>query len=146
MTFWIVLVLVFALIIGNMLMLRPSAEDRALGAQREKAGAAGFHVHLREAPGWLELPVGERLVACYQLAQATPADHLGRWRWHAGIGSWQRVDGDRHWPGQVPWPTPAPAGWLGVEAVADGVTVYWREDGRAESVDLMLNVLQQSGA
>lgn len=146
MTFWIVLFFVIAVIVGNLLWLRPNPRERALAAQREQAKAAGFSVHLRPAPEWLELPAGQRLIAHYQLMTTLPAARLGRWRWHAGLGNWQPVGNPEGWLSAPPWPTPAPPGWLGVHASPNGVVVYWREDGRRESVEHMREVLMGSGA
>lgn len=146
MTFWIVLFFVIAVIVGNLLWLRPSPRERALAAQREQAKAAGFGVHLRLAPEWLELPAGERMVAHYQFMQAMPRARLGKWRWHAGLGNWQPIGNPEGWLSAAPWPTPAPAGWLGVEVSPNGAVVYWREDARPESVELMRRILREPGA
>lgn len=145
-TFWIVLLFVLAMIVGNLMWLRPSPRERAYASQREHAKAAGFTVQLRQAPEWLELPVGERMVGHYQLMRPMSGARLGRWRWHGGLGNWQPVGNPDGWLTPAPWPTPAPAGWLGVEASPNGVVVYWREDGRRESVDLMLGILQEPAA
>lgn len=142
-TFWIVLFLVIAMIVGNLMWLRPSPRERALADQRAHAQAAGFSVHLRLAPDWLELPVGERMVGHYQLMRPMPGARLGRWRWHGGLGNWQPVGNPEAWLSAAPWPTPAPVGWLGVDVAPNGAVVYWREDGRRESVDRMLAILQE---
>lgn len=145
-TFWIVLFFVIAMIVGNLLWLRPSPRERALTAQRDQARTAGFSVHLRQAPDWLELPVGERLVGHYQFIAPMPKARLGRWRWHGGLGNWQPIGNPEGWLAAAPWPTPAPAGWLGVDVSPNGAVVYWREDGRPESVERMRAILQEAAA
>ena len=137
MTFFLVLLAVMAVIVGNLMWLRPSARDRALVAQRTQAQAAGFAVHLRVAPEWLQLPPGQRLVGHYHLPLSVPEARRGRWRWQAGLGNWQPVAKPEAWLAPPPWPVPAPAGWLGTEARAEGITVYWREDGHPDSVARM---------
>ncbi|WP_022956232.1 hypothetical protein [Perlucidibaca piscinae] len=142
-TFVIVLVLVLGVIIGNLLWLRPSPRERALEAQRQQAKQAGFSVALRHAPEWLQLPIGERMVGHYQIILPMATARLGRWRWHGGLGNWQPVGKPEAWLAPMPWPTPAPAGWLGVEASINGATVYWREDGNPASVPAMLAILRE---
>lgn len=145
-TFVCVLLLVFGLIVGNLLWLRPSAAEKALTVQRAQAKALGIHVVLRPAPDWLALPAGERLVAHYTCAVVAAADRLGRWRWHEGLGNWQPIGHPEAWLQPIPWPTPAPAGWLGIDVRADSVTLYWREDGLAASVQHIFDTLQQLAA
>ena len=145
-TFILVLLLVMAVIIGTLMWLRPSAWDRGLAAQREHAKARGLGVHLRAAPEWLGRPAGSGLVAQYQWLHAMKKEALGRWRWHEGLGNWQPVENPQAWLAPPPWPTPAPAGWLGVDVAPNGVVVYWREDARIASVDTMLEVLGTASA
>ena len=77
-TFWIVLLFVLAMIVGNLMWLRPSPRERAYASQREHAKSAGFTVQLRQAPEWLELPAGERMVGHYQLMRPMSGARLGR--------------------------------------------------------------------
>lgn len=145
-TFVWVLLLVMGVIVGNLMWLRPGPRERALAAQREHAKALGITVHLRPAPEWLALPAGERMIAHYQLMAAMPKELLGRWRWHAGLGNWQPVNHPESWLKPVPWPTPAPTGWLGLEVSPNGAVLYWREDGSPASVDRLLVCLRMDGA
>ena len=146
MTFLMVLLAVMAVIIGNLLWLRPSQQERAVAAQRRQAEAAGFRVLLRVAPDWLALPAGERLVAHYHLPLPMPPSQCGRWRWHAGLGNWQPVGHPDAWLAPPPWPVPAPPGWLGADIRGDGVTVYWREDGQPASIDAMVTNIRHLAA
>lgn len=146
MTFIIILFLVIAFIVGNIMWLKPSPRDRALMAQRKQAKDAGFSVHLRPAPEWLELPEGRRMIAHYQWPQALPKALIGKWRWHAGLGNWQPVDNAEAWLNAMPWPTPAPETWLGIEVLTNATIVYWREDAKTASVDTMRSVLAAASA
>lgn len=146
MTFVLVLVGVLAFMLGNILWLRPSSYDRALTAQRAEAKAAGFTVHLRPAPDWLGLPEGKRLIAHYQWSQALPKSLIGQWRWHAGLGNWQPINKPEAWLVAMPWPTPAPATWLGIEVLSNATIVYWREDAQSGSIDAMRAALVAASA
>lgn len=145
-TFFLVLLLVLGVIVGNLLWLRPGPLERAVAAQREQAKAAGLGVQLRPAPDWLELPPGQRLVAFYTLPLTTLEAGRGRWRWHAGLGNWQPVGHPDDWLREAPWPTPAPAGWLGLDVRPDAITLYWREDGAPASLALIIATLRQRAA
>ena len=71
---------------------------------------------------------------------------IGKWRWHAGLGNWQPVNNSEAWLTEIPWPTPAPAGWLGIEVLSNATIVYWRESTRADAIDTMRRVLAAAGA
>jgi hypothetical protein len=146
MTFSIVLLLVLAFMVGNIMWLRPSPFDRALIVQRKHAKTVGFDVHLRLAPEWLELPEGRRMVAHYQWPQALPKALIGKWRWHAGLSNWQPVNNAAAWLNDMPWPTPAPNGWLGIEVLTNATIVYWREDAKSTSIDTMRAVIAVASA
>ena len=146
-TFFWVSLLVLASIIGNIMWLRPSSRDRALIKQRDFAKAQGLTVSLRVAPEWLGQAPGQGLIAQYRypqtskpLTQKPPA--LGRWRWHEGLRNWQPLDDKTAWLTPPPWPSPAPMGWLGIDVRADGVVLYWREDGRIETVEQFIALLK----
>ena len=141
-TFIWVSVLVLASIIGNMLWLRPSGRERALAAQRDFANAQGFSVSLRAAPEWLGQKSGQGLVAQYRYPVSKQPEALGRWRWHEGLRNWQPLDDKSAWLNTPPWPTPAPAGWLGIDVRTDGVVLYWREDGRIDTVEHLIDLLK----
>lgn len=145
-TFIVVLLVVVAFIVGNIMWLKPSPYDRALIAQRKQAKDAGFDVHLRPAPEWLEQPEGRRMIAQYQWPQALPKMLIGQWRWHAGLGNWQPVNNASAWLQDMPWPTPAPNGWLGIEVLSNATIIYWREDAKTESVATMSAVLAAANA
>lgn len=145
MTFILVLLGVIGVIVGNLLWLRPSAQEKALMAQREYAKSVGFQVLLRVAPDWLALPVGERLVAHYYYRFDSVA-YRGRWRWHAGLGNWQLMANAEALLQPSPWPVPAPTGWLGIDVEQDAMVLYWREDGEKASIDTILSCLQALGA
>ena len=144
--FILIFLLVFGVIVGNLLWLRPGAQERALIAQRARASASGLRVLLRPAPEWLSLPAGQRLVGQYHLTQASRPEAQGRWRWHEGLGNWQPVENPDAWLKPAPWPTPAPAGWLGVDVRPQEVVLYWREDGRSDAIDQLLTHLRQVSA
>lgn len=145
-TFFLILLLVLGVIVGNILWLRPGPLERAIAAQREQARQAGLGVLLRPAPDWLALPPGQRLVAHYTLPLATRESGRGRWRWHEGLGNWQPVGHPEDWLQAAPWPTPAPPGWLGLDVRADAVTLYWREDGDPASLQRITSTLQRLAA
>lgn len=146
MTFVIILLLAIAFIVGNIMWLRPSPYDRALTEQRKVAKAAGFDVHLRPAPEWLVLPEGRRMIAQYQWPHALPKALIGKWRWHDGLGNWQPVDNASAWLNDMPWPTPAPEGWLGIEVFTNATVIYWREDAKSESIATMTAILAAASA
>lgn len=146
MTFLVISLVVLAFIVGNIMWLRPSPHDRALIKLRADAKAAGFTVHLRPAPEWLNIPEGQRMVAQYQWTQPLAKSLIGKWRWHAGLGNWQPVNNSEAWLTEIPWPIPAPAGWLGIEVLSNATIVYWRESTRADAIDTMRRVLAAAGA
>lgn len=146
MTFIVVLLVVVAFMVGNIMWLKPSPYDRALIEQRKQAKVAGFDVHLRPAPEWLELPEGRRMIAHYQWPQALPKALIGKWRWHAGLGNWQPVNNSAAWLNAMPWPTPAPNGWLGIEVLINATIIYWREDAKSGSIDTMHAVIAAASA
>lgn len=141
-TFFWVSFLVLASIVGNILWLRPSARERALAAQRAFAKAQGLAVSLRAAPEWLAQKPGQGLVAQYRYALTKAPPAVGRWRWHEGLANWQPLDDKTAWLSAPPWPTPAPAGWLGLDVRRDAVVLYWREDGRIDSVERVIQLLK----
>jgi len=141
-TFFWVSLLVLASIIGNIMWLRPSSSDRALIAQRDFAKAQGLTVNLRVAPEWLGQKPGQGLVAQYRYPLTNKPAALGRWRWHEGLLNWQPLDDKTAWLTPPPWPSPAPKGWLGIDVRADGVVLYWREDGRIETVEQFIALLK----
>ncbi len=136
--FLLVMLLVAAIFAGNLLLLKPSPREQRVMRQRTYAQGQGFKVILRAAPEWLEQPVGTGMVAFYRLSLEQPLSIRGRWRWHAGLQNWQPVNQPAAWLVENRLPTPAPDGWLGLEANADSVTVYWKEDGASASVDVIL--------
>ena len=129
-TFFWVSLLVLASIIGNIMWLRPSSSDRALIAQRDFAKAQGLTVNL------------QGLIAQYRYPLTKKPATLGRWRWHEGLLNWQPLDDKAAWLTPPPWPAPAPKGWLGIDVRADGVVLYWREDGRIETVEQFIALLK----
>lgn len=146
MAFALAMLLVFGMIGGNLLWLRPSGAEKALIAQREYAKTLGFAVYLRQAPEWLAQPAGARIVGQYRWLHPMQVAHVGRWRWHAGLGNWQPIENPDAWLKPAPWPTPAPDGWLGLDVQIDGVVFYWREDGQKASVDQILSCLHEVSA
>lgn len=128
-----VLLLVLAIVVGNWLLLRPSAQDRALMQQRRQAEALGYRVRLQAPPTWLGRPVGSGLVAVYQQPRSHPWIIHGRWRWHEGLANWQPVDQPEAWA-QQPRLQPPPPGVLGLDISDDQVLWYWQEDGNPDTL------------
>lgn len=135
------LLLVVAIFAGNLMLLRPSAHEQRLGRQRDYARAKGLQVVLRAAPQWLGVRPGAGMVAQYALPLTAPLRVAGRWRWHEGLSNWQPVEQPEAWARDMPLPSPPPAGWLGLQADADRVVVYCREDGDTAAVDQLLAAL-----
>jgi len=136
--FLLVMLFVVAIFVGNLLLLKPSPREQRVMQQRTHAQSLGFKVILRAAPEWLGQPVGSGMVAFYRLPLEQPLSLSGRWRWHAGLQNWQPIHQPAAWLVDNKLPVPPPNGWLGLEAHADSVTVYWKEDGVIASVDEML--------
>lgn len=136
--FLLVMLFVVAIFVGNLLLLKPSPREQRVMQQRTHAQSLGFKVILRAAPEWLGQPVGAGMVAFYRLPLEQPLLLSGRWRWHAGLQNWQPIHQPAAWLVDNKLPVPPPNGWLGLEAHADSVTVYWKEDGVIASVDEML--------
>jgi hypothetical protein len=136
--FLLVMLFVAAIFIGNLLLLKPSPREQRVMQQRTYAQSLGFKVILRAAPDWLGQPVGSGMVAYYRLPLEQPLSIKGRWRWHVGLQNWQPINQPEAWLVDNKLPAPPPNGWLGLEAHADSVTVYWKEDGVIASVDEIL--------
>lgn len=140
-TFIIVALLVLGVIVGNLMLLRPSGRDQRLNAQRQQAQAMGVQVRLQAAPTWLAQGAGQGMLAQYTWPVAWPDKLQGRWRWHEGLRSWQPVSESPAWLLKDELPTPPPAGWQALDVMPKAITVYWREDGKADSVVIMRDVL-----
>ena len=136
--FLLVMLFVAAMFAGNLLLLRPSPREQSVMRQRTYAHSLGFKVTLHSAPEWLGQTKGFGMVAYYRLPLEQPFSVNGRWRWHAGLQNWQPIKHPEAWLVENKLPVPPPNGWLGLEAHADSVTVYWKEDGVIASVDEML--------
>jgi hypothetical protein len=139
--FLLVMLFVVAIFAGNLLLLKPSPREQRVMRQRTYAHSLGFKVTLRAAPEWLGQAVGSGMVAFYHLPLSQPLAIRGRWRWHTGLQNWQPVNQPAAWLVENKLPTPAPNNWLGLDANAESVTVYWKEDGEVASVDEILQVI-----
>ncbi|MDP1775048.1 MAG: hypothetical protein Q8K94_00370 [Moraxellaceae bacterium] len=139
--FLLVMLFVAAIFVGNMLLLKPSPREQRVMQQLTHAQTLAFKVILRAAPDWLGQPIGSGMVAFYRLSIQHSLSLKGRWRWHAGLQNWQPINHPAAWLVENKLPVPAPNGWLGLEANADSVTVYWKEDGEMASIDLMLQAI-----
>ena len=128
-TFLVALTLVLFFVGGQMLLLRPSARERALAVLREAARSRGFTVHVLPCPAWLS-GKAERMVACYTLS--APELSVERRITRGQTGRWET---DSPLPSSV---TDLPMSVVGLEIHPGRLDIYWREQEGME----LLPVLQ----
>lgn len=120
---WVMLAIA-VFISGQWMMMRPSAHEQRLMRLREAARKMGIQARLLPAPDWLK-PRLSGMVACY--AVLVPEARLPYCRAECRDGQWQAVSGADVLRGQ---PLPAQAArLLAVEAQANSICWYWREEG-----------------
>jgi hypothetical protein len=141
-TFLLVLGFAFALVLGNVMMLRPSARDKAMISLRETARREGLQVRLLPAPDWLRSPQESRLTACYTLFLEEGAPGLPFWRAEQVNGEWQTRSGDNSLLVRLELPPEASA-VLALEAQANAVHLYWSESLGAEALPAFFFLLRQ---
>lgn len=117
-TFLIALTLVLFFVGGQMLLLRPSARERALAALRETARQQGFSVHVLARPDWLAGSAG-RMVTCYSVA--APSLSIARRIARGASGQWET---DSPLPSPV---TALPLSVVGLEIHPGRLDIYWTE-------------------
>jgi len=141
-TFLIFLGLAFAMVLGQVLMLRPGAEDKRLMQLRDAARQQGFQVRLVPPPAWLRLPDGARLVACYTVFVDEGATFLPAWRVEQREGEWLTRVGDAGLLARLSLP-PEAASVLALEAGANAVHLYWSETLAPGSLPPLFFLLRQ---
>lgn len=141
-TFLIFLGLAFAMVLGQVLMLRPGTEDKRLMQLREAARRQGFQVRLVPPPSWLRLADGARLIACYSVFVDEGAAFLPAWRVERRDGEWLTLTGDAGLLARLKLP-PEAASVLALEAGANAVHLYWSETLAPESLPALFFLLRQ---
>jgi len=144
-TFLLVLLVVVAYVWGQMLLLRPSPRDRRLMQLRAEARTLGLHARLLPPPDWYkgEKPRGG-LLACYSLLTGDEEKGLPYFRAERlSDGEWVVRQGDPVALKSLSLPVGA-GHWQAVEARANTLSVWWMEQGGAEDLpalrDLLLNL------
>ena len=130
------------MVLGQVLMLRPSAQDKGLMHLREAARQQGFHVRLIPAPEWLRTPVPGRLLACYTLFMEEGASGLPYWRVEQVEGQWQTRAGDPGLLQRLSMP-PEAASVLAIDARANAVNLYWSESLGSSALPAFFLLLRQ---
>lgn len=135
--------LALALVLGQLLLLRPSARDRALIRLRSAARSEGFTVQLVARPVWV-LPGHSQRVASYRVDHDQPCRRTGEWRMEQRVG---------HWSGaRVPEDVlayvvacPASRALLGIVADAAGVELVWDESLSPDQVPALYQMAREIG-
>lgn len=147
-TSWLIVIAVIALCVGPVMMFQPSARDRRLAALRAEAIAKGARVALgsgttagmtRYLLPWRKK---NQQVACWQLMRKNYSHplHLAEY--------WALSSGQMPAQPIVDWLVPQleqlPDSVGAVELAADGVALYWREEGDSRALEPLLAWLNQA--
>jgi hypothetical protein len=139
-TFLIILGIAFVMVLGQVLMLRPSARDKALIALREAARQQGLNPRLMPRPEWLRVEPDLRLVACYSVFVEEGGQGLPHWlAERQNDGEWvERIGKDvlagLELPGEA-------AALLAVEARSNSLSLYWTESLGPEALPVLSRLL-----
>ncbi|HEX4869114.1 MAG TPA: hypothetical protein VFV15_00110 [Moraxellaceae bacterium] len=143
-TFAVVLIVVVAFVLGQMSLLRPSARDTRLMQLRAEARKAGLQPRLLAPPDWYrgERPVGG-LLACYSLLLPEDAPGLPYFRAERlSDGEWVTRSGEGAVLRGLDLP-PEAARLLALEARANAVSAWWKEEGGPEVLPALHSLLHQ---
>lgn len=138
---WVLLVIgIFML--GQFMMMRPSAREAALMRLRESARKYGIQPRLVSSPSWLKSR-HPGLIACYTLI--IPSAQMPYWRAEQVEGVLKTVT-----PGHdmlAGHDLPAAAGlMLAIEAQANAVSFYWLENAGEDVLGEIKTFLQRLSA
>jgi hypothetical protein len=140
-TFLIFFGLAMAMVLGQVLMLRPSARDKSLMALREAARQQGLHPRLVARPDWLRVQPEERLLACYTLFVEEGGQGLPHWQAERQIdGHWSVRAGDGDVLTGLTLPPEAEA-VLAIEVRANSLSLYWTESLGVEALPALTQLL-----
>ncbi len=140
--FLLFLGLALALVLGNVMMLRPSGRDKALLALRAAARAQGLQVQLQAPPEWLKPAVPHGLIACYTLFVEEGRSGLSYWRAEQRDREWFTKAGDNSLLTALAMP-PEAASLLAIEAHSNAVHLFWSESLGPESLPALLALARQ---
>ncbi len=146
----IVICLVFAMMLGPLMLMRPSPYQQKLAVLRNKAASAGLRVQLQSFKG--------QSLAVYQ--KPWPSDGSRAWRSHEWMLELKGYAHDIHFLGCWDWlgePSPAeqsatciqravqslPSGVVYLSATKLGVSVYWNEAGGEAALQTIERLLSQ---
>jgi hypothetical protein len=129
--FWWILLLVFAFVGGQMLMLRPNQREKAELLLRETARKMGLQPRLIPHPEWLKTE-SKQFIAYYSIV--VPTAKLPYTRAERQVdGSWLTVVGaDLLHKAPIP---DAAKYLIAIEAQANSVSFYWREEAGIEVLE-----------
>lgn len=138
MSFWWILLLVFAFVGGQMMMLRPNKREKAELLLRNTAKKLNIQPHLVPPPKWLKTD-RKQFVACYNVI--IPTAKMAYWRAEKQAdNSWQTVAGD-DFISKQPIPTIASV-VLAIEGQANSISFYWYEEAGIEALEPLKNWLE----
>jgi hypothetical protein len=143
-TFVVVLLLVVAFVVGQMSLLRPSARDTRLMQLRTEARKLGLQPRLLPPPEWYrgERPTGG-LLACYSLLTEEGGKGLPYFRAERlSDGEWVTRAGDGSVLPTLALP-PGSEKFIALEARANAVSLWWKEELGAEALPSLLLLLRQ---
>lgn len=142
-TFFIVLFVVVAFVVGQVSLLRPSRRDTFLMALRAEARKLGLHARLLAPPEWYrgERPSGG-LLACYSLlideGRGLPYFRAERLE----DGEWVVRAGDKALLQQLRLPPEAEA-LIAIEAQANAVSLWWKESLTPEALPALQALMRE---
>ncbi|MGH8491585.1 MAG: hypothetical protein ACRERR_00535 [Moraxellaceae bacterium] len=142
-TFLIVLLIVVAFVVGQVSLLRPSRRESRLMALRIEARKLGLHARLLAPPEWYrgERPIGG-LLACYSLMAEEGAKGLPYFRAiRLSDGDWIVKEGERSLLQKLALPAEAES-LLALEARANAVSLWWKEELDVQALPALKNLLQ----
>ncbi len=142
-TFAIVLVVVVAFVLGQMSLLRPSARETRLMHLRTGARKAGLNPRLLAPPEWYrgERPVGG-LLACYSVLMEEGRGLAYFRAERLADGEWVVRAGDRARLARLDLPPEADK-LLALEAQANAVSLWWKEEAGPEALPALSALLHQ---
>lgn len=154
----IIIVLAIAMIVGPIMLMQPTQQQRRDAARRQKAADLGLRVHLQPPPKGTDLPPEIKQVAMYCLPWSNSQQRRSNWclirrSYSHGL----------HFSGCWDWDEPpAPARDLSmltearlaqlnadvvaVAAGTQGLCCYWLERGELNRVDEMATWLKELAA
>lgn len=133
-----VLLAIGIFMLGQFMMMRPSAREASLMHLRESARKRGLQPRLVSAPSWLKQD-HPRMVACYTLI--IPSALMPYWRAERMDGRLRTVSPGLDRLAGLELPAAADL-LLAIEAQANAVSFYWQEEAAEDVLDEIKALLQ----